>query len=142
MTSQTFLPRVGSHVSRPASRSSRISRRACGAALSVAVALLHAGCSASRRPSEASVDPTLEDAASSGRADAAVESGSDGASPPQGGPLDDDAGMGDGGHELGGDDGGVQALGPPWLAFVIGFTLIWWRMSGSDEVLLRNLITR
>ena len=29
-----------------------------------------------------------------------------------------------------------------WLAFVVGFTNIWWVASRSDDVLLRNLIIR
>jgi len=28
-----------------------------------------------------------------------------------------------------------------WLAFIVGFTMIWWLASRSDNVLLRNLIT-
>jgi hypothetical protein len=29
-----------------------------------------------------------------------------------------------------------------WLLFVIGFTIIWWVATGSDDVLLRNLVTK
>jgi len=29
-----------------------------------------------------------------------------------------------------------------WLAFVVGFTVIWWVASRSDDVLLRNLVVR
>jgi|SRR5579884_3217681 len=33
----------------------------------------------------------------------------------------------------------MLAFAVTWLAFVIGFTLIWWSMSRSDNVLLQNL---
>jgi hypothetical protein len=29
-----------------------------------------------------------------------------------------------------------------WLAFVVGFTIIWWVASRSDDVLLQNLMVR
>jgi hypothetical protein len=29
-----------------------------------------------------------------------------------------------------------------WLAFVVGFTVIWWVASRSDDVLLQNLMVR
>lgn len=36
----------------------------------------------------------------------------------------------------------VLAFAVTWLAFVFGFTLIWWLASRGDSVLLQNLITR
>lgn len=36
----------------------------------------------------------------------------------------------------------VMAFAVTWLAFVIGFTLIWWVASRSDNVLLQNLLVR
>ena len=29
-----------------------------------------------------------------------------------------------------------------WLAFVVGFTVIWWVASQSDDVLVRNIVVR
>jgi hypothetical protein len=34
------------------------------------------------------------------------------------------------------------AFGATWLAFVVGFTLLWWISSLDDKVLLENLSTR
>ena len=34
------------------------------------------------------------------------------------------------------------AFAVTWLLFVIGFTIIWWVASRSDDVLLRNLVTQ
>ncbi|MEM6471335.1 MAG: DUF3592 domain-containing protein [Planctomycetota bacterium] len=34
------------------------------------------------------------------------------------------------------------AFAVTWLLFVVGFSIIWWVASRSDDVLLRNLVTR
>ena len=36
----------------------------------------------------------------------------------------------------------MVAFAITWLAFVVGFTVIWWVASRSDDVLLRNLMVR
>jgi hypothetical protein len=34
----------------------------------------------------------------------------------------------------------LMIFGGTWLLFVIGFSLIWWKMSSPDDVLIRNLV--
>lgn len=36
----------------------------------------------------------------------------------------------------------ILAFAITWLAFVVGFTVMWWMFSKSDSILLENLTTR